>query len=48
MLLECANKAEEGEIKSYEMIIDEIRQKHFEVLTTVFQNDEKEQIQTEI
>ena len=48
MLLECANKAEEGEIKSYEMIIDEIRQKHFEVLTTVFQNDEKEQIETEI
>lgn len=48
MLLECAKKAENGDKKGFEMIIDDIRQKHLEVLTTIFNNNRNSKIEEEI
>ncbi len=48
MLLECATKAEIGDNQGYEMIIDNIRQKHFDVLNTIFNTNHNQKIEDEI
>jgi aspartate kinase len=48
MLLECAIKAEIGDNQGYEMIIDNIRQKHFDVLNTIFDTNHNQIIEDEI